>query len=353
MKRPLFILGTRPEAIKLAPLILEFKKRCLSPFIISTGQHRELLPKAFSTFSIKVDLDLKLMNDNQDPIDFLKKTQDALFKLVKDIPTSYLIVHGDTASTLAAAKVAHQFDLPLGHVEAGVRSHNLDEPWPEEGFRREITTLATHHFTPTTTTLNNLLEEQVVAKNILLCGNTIVDAIEFLPKSEHKKRETKILLSIHRRENILNFSKKMRSLLTHVMETFSEFEFIAIQHPNPDARALLDSISDRPNLRLVSPMDYPEVIELLRTCALVLSDSGGFQEEAAVLETPVVVLRAFTDRPESIGQGAFLAGRDKDVCVEAMHQALAYSFSSGAPYGKPGASKKITDFVEAFLRTKK
>ncbi len=350
MKRPIFILGTRPEVIKLSLLIIAFKDRNLNPKVISTGQHRDLLPQAFSAFNISPDIDLELMNAVNDPVSYVNIICDGLSEHINKNNTSYIIVQGDTASSLAGAKIGQQLGIPVGHVEAGVRSHNLEEPWPEERFRREITQIATHHFAPTETNRKNLENERVSPNEIIVTGNTVIDAIRHHTPARVQTHEKTILLSVHRRENITTFASDMEKLLRHIVKRFSDYTFRVIEHPNPDAQRLLEkSFDGSTNVTRVTPMNYQKIIQTLQEVTLIVTDSGGFQEEAAELGIPIVVLREYTDRPESLNRGAFLAKRNIEVCVSAIENALHCTPAPNNPFGPAGASEKIADFVHSFL----
>lgn len=353
-----FILGTRPEAIKMAPVILAVKKMGFQTFVITTGQHRELLPLALETFDIEADKTFDLMKEDQDANIFLELCKTTLAHYFeskskgKSKPFSYVFVQGDTASAYAGAWVAKDFGIPIGHIEAGIRSHDLEEPWPEEFYRRSISKIATQHFTPSSHASENLIQEGIAKMQIFITGNTIIDALHSLDVkaiSEQKKKNL-ILLSVHRRENISRYADEMIALLREVISTFSEFSFMVILHPNPKSISLIEkSIEGFKNVKIYPPLSYPEMIKLAASCDLFLTDSGGLQEEASELKIPIVVLRGVTDRPESIGKGAFLVGRNVKACLLAIHEGLETAVLPCNPFGQVGASQRIALILKRFL----
>jgi UDP-N-acetylglucosamine 2-epimerase (non-hydrolysing) len=358
-----FVLGTRPEAIKLAPVILVARRRTCDfrVTVINTGQHQDLCCAALAPFGISPEFDLGIMDVRQTPTDVLARTLERLPSVLGSASPDIVLVQGDTSTALGAALCAHHLKIPVGHVEAGLRTDRRYCPFPEEMNRRLISPLASYHFAPTERAREHLLREGIPDSSVLVTGNSVVDALYWLrdkaarpaglPTQEFSGRV--LLLTCHRRENhgagIRSICLAVRDIVTQCPDVHIVFPV----HPNPNvAQDVFDLLRDQSRILLIPPVDYPELVWLLQKATLVLTDSGGIQEEAPSFGKPVLVLREVTERPEGIEAGvARLVGTDRRSIVEATLQLLensdAYAAMSKAvnPYGDGHAAQRILDFV--------
>ena len=329
MNNPITILfGTRPEAIKLAPIILELRKQDIPHRIIHTGQHLELADTILDTFGITPDHRLEMMTKTQTPLDLLQRLLAVLPKWIDQEGTQLLLVQGDTTTALAGALTAHHQGVELAHLEAGLRSHDRTQPFPEEANRTLISHLADIHFAPTAGAQKNLVAENIPLDKIHLTGNSVVDALQFMLKQSKNsvakvrkqygaEKKRLMVLTVHRREN---FGEPIREIFSAISELSVQIEDLRILlpvHPNPKIKESLSLLENRPAIELIDPLSYQDFVPLMAAADLILTASGGIQEEAPALGTPVFVLRNKTERPELIESGAGkLIGTDKDNIVE-------------------------------------
>ncbi len=316
------IFGTRPEAIKLFPVIRELEKLPETvPTVISTGQHKELTDQVLRLIGIEPDFDLQLMEHNQQPWEFLARSSVALTQLLSERQPAFVIVQGDTTSTLAGALAAYYCRVPVGHVEAGLRTPDKYAPFPEEMNRRLVTTVSDFHFAPTEQARENLLREGVPEERVHLTGNTVVDALQWIMSSQEGSADMRersdsprraLLLTLHRRES---FGAPLRGILSALAELLAEREDIEVVfpvHPNPavqrEAQEMLGKIE---RAFLVEPLPYGRFVQLMARSYLIITDSGGIQEEAPILGKPTLVVREFTERGEAVQAGtSILVGTD-------------------------------------------
>jgi UDP-N-acetylglucosamine 2-epimerase (non-hydrolysing) len=358
------VFGTRPEAIKMAPIVKECEKRKLDFITIVTAQHREMLDQKLEVFGIEPHYDLDIMQANQDLFyvtsSVINEVKPILIKEKPDI----ILVQGDTTTTFATSLAAFYLKIPVGHVEAGLRTWNKYNPFPEEMNRQITTRLADFHFTPTEWSKKNLLNEGIDESKIFITGNTVIDALlmivdpsfkfenKLLDKIDYKNRKV-ILLTSHRREN---FGEPMRNIFSacrHLVEANPEVELIYPVHPNPNVQKTANEILlGVERVHLIEPLDYRPFVQLMNKCYLIMTDSGGVQEEAPTLGKPVLVLRKTTERPEAIEVGtAKLVGTDKDVIIREAQKLLsdkaAYvEMSTKAnPYGDGKTAERIINII--------
>jgi len=358
------VFGTRPEAIKMAPVVKELEKRKLDHVVIVTAQHREMLDQKLGVFNIVPHYDLDIMQHNQDlfyiTTAVLSEIKPVLLKEKPDV----LLVQGDTTTTFGASLAAFYLKIPVGHVEAGLRTWNKANPYPEEINRQITTRLTDFHFAPTEWAKNNLLAEGIKPEGVFVTGNTVIDALlmivdpayKFTEKPlneiDYSKRRV-ILLTSHRRENFGDPMVQIFSACRHLVENNSDVELIYPVHPNPNVRKTAGEIlSGVPRVHLIEPMEYRPFVQLMNKAYLILTDSGGVQEEAPTLGKPVLVLRKTTERPEALEAGtAKLVGTDKDVIIKQAQELLsdrkAYlnMATKTNPYGDGKSAKRIVDIL--------
>lgn len=331
MQIPITILfGTRPEAIKLASIILELKKQAVPHRVIHTGQHRELAEQILTTFGITPDYRLSLMTEAQQPIELLQRLLATLPEYITPENTGVLLVQGDTTSALAGALTAHHQKVETAHLEAGLRSHDRMQPFPEESNRTLISHLADIHFAPTAGARQNLLAENIDSETIHVTGNSVVDALHYIiekssasPEEIRRKysaghgRGNLILLTTHRRENFGAPLNNIFGAIKTIADKHPGYTVLLPSHPNPNVQDALSLLKDSQNIHVIEPLSYEEFVPLMAAADLILTDSGGIQEEAPALGTPVFVLRNKTERPELLASGAGkMIGTAKDRIVE-------------------------------------
>ena len=350
-------LGTRPDATKMAPVIYSLRK-CpgVEPFVLATGQHLEQLESALSIFDIQPDINLNVMRDSQTLQDLVSRIVPAASKALNDLNTSYVLVHGDTITGFCVALAAFFMRLPIGHVEAGLRSGNLDEPFPEEANRRLVSVLADMHFAPTSESRNNLLLENINSEKIIVTGQTAVDGIKIA--SERSTLPSKlcnkniITVTMHRREN-LPIMTDLAQALAQVAHAHPKYTFVYPVHLNPAVRnAVIPILEQVTNFHLIDPLSYGEMAAVLKASTLIITDSGGLQEEGASLGVPVVVLRNVTERPEGIASGVLrLAGSNPKTVFQVINNLLSDQNelikmkNSRNPFGDGYASERIAAAV--------
>lgn len=376
MKTIMLVFGTRPEAIKMCPLVKEFQKHTdeFKTVVCVTGQHREMLDQVLTIFDVKPDFDLNIMKQGQDLTDVTARVLTGLRDVFKECKPDVVLVHGDTTTSTAAALAAFYAQIPVGHVEAGLRTHNIYSPWPEEMNRQITGRIATYNFSPTPLSEKNLMEEKAHG-NIYVTGNTVIDALhmvvdklkndsalskeqeEILAKAGYDVNRLKdskklILITGHRRENFGNGFIRMVTAMKDLSEKYPEVDFVYPMHLNPNVRKPIHEVFGedltRPNFFFIEPLQYLEFVYLMEKSTIVLTDSGGIQEEAPGLGKPVLVMRDTTERPEALASGTVhLVGTDYDKIMNEvstlLDDATAYEKMSKAvnPYGDGKACDRI------------
>jgi len=359
MKTVISVFGTRPEAIKMAPVVHALAETSgIKSKVCVTGQHRDLLDQAMSLFGIAPDFDLKLMKPSQTLFDITGGALGGLREVFDATRPDMVLVHGDTTTSMAAAMAAFYLRIPVGHVEAGLRSFDVHSPWPEEFNRRTIGSLARLHFAPTERARDNLLAEKVDPRNIELTGNTAIDAVQMIAARDEDFPEIRqrwsrrriVLVTAHRRENFgAPFSRILQALRLYAQRNPGMMLVYPV-HPNPNISGPAHAaLADLDNVALIPPVNYQELVFLLRHCQFVLTDSGGIQEEAPTFGKPVIVLRENTERPEAVEAGtAVLVGSDPrkillamDVLTDESSGSYRQMSSVGNPFGDGNAARRI------------
>lgn len=415
-KKILLVFGTRPEAIKMAPLVKEFQKypEQFDTKVCVTAQHREMLDQVLQLFEIVPDYDLNIMKAGQDLYDVTSRVLLGMQNVLKDAQPDLVLVHGDTSTSTAAALAAFYQQIPVGHVEAGLRTYNIYSPWPEEMNRQITSRIATYHFAPTSLSKQNLLNEGIKEKNIFITGNTVIDALHWVlnklasdtnlnqtitnqlinfglpkekletwyscnppesvsfPLGEFEGARKLVLITGHRRENFGQGFLNICEAIKELAETFSEVDFVYPMHLNPNIRkpiaevfgkgihsnthapmsTSLGGVRENRNVFFIEPLDYLPFVYLMNLSYLVLTDSGGIQEEAPGLGKPVLVMRDTTERPEAVNAGTVkLLGTNKSAIIhevsELLYKSGAYERMSMAnnPYGDGRACERIIDLL--------
>lgn len=360
------VFGTRPEAIKMAPLALELKKYPqIESSVCVTAQHREMLDQVLDIFKITPDYDLDIMKERQTLIGITTRVLEGLDKVMKESKPDIVLVHGDTSTTFVGALAAFYNQIKVGHVEAGLRTYDKYSPFPEEMNRCLTGRIADLHFSPTVQNKNNLLKEAIPEENIFITGNTVIDALKTTVRSDYKfendtlneldfENKRIIVVTAHRRENLGKPLENICTALKEIVTSYDDVELVYPVHLNPAVRETVFGIlGDTDRVHLIDPVNVDELHNLMAKCFMVMTDSGGIQEEAPALAKPVLVLRKETERPEAVAAGTVkIAGIDKDVIVSLAKELLdsreAYNKMAHAanPYGDGNASKRT---VEAIL----
>lgn len=383
MKKIMLVFGTRPEAIKMAPLVKAFqqKKNKFETIICVTGQHREMLDQVLRLFNIRPDYDLNIMRQGQDLYDVTARVLTGMRDVLQEAKPDIVLVHGDTTTSTAAALAAFYGQIPIGHVEAGLRTHNIYSPWPEEMNRQITGRIATWHFAPTALSRNNLLQEGVDADNIHITGNTVIDTLYHVVSTirenpilrqqlniqlrsagyetthfAEQSRRKMVLITGHRRENFGDGFIQICQAIKTLAERYAEVDFVYPMHLNPNVRKPIHEVfgnAHLSNLFFIEPLEYLPFVYLMEKSTLVLTDSGGIQEEAPGLGKPVLVMRDTTERPEALDAGTVkLVGTDYDRIVNEVSRLLDdnayYNRMSQAinPYGDGTASQRIVQTIE-------
>lgn len=361
----MLVFGTRPEAIKMCPLVNELKKRKnLQAIVCVTGQHREMLRQVLSVFKVEPDYDLDIMKEKQTLFDI---TSNILLKikavLEKERP-DVVLVHGDTSTTFVSALACYYLQIPVGHVEAGLRTYDIYSPFPEEFNRQAVSIISKFNFAPTEMAKQNLLNENRLAGNIYITGNTAIDALKSTVKKDYKnehldwaKDSRLILLTAHRRENLGEPMKHMFRAIKRVVEKHNDIKVIYPIHMNPVVREVANSIlGDCDRIRIIEPLEVIDFHNFMANSYLILTDSGGIQEEAPSLGKPVLVMRDTTERPEGIKAGTLkLVGTDEETIysefIKLLEDDAEYEKMSKAsnPYGDGHACERIADILEKSL----
>ena len=378
MKKVMLVFGTRPEAIKMCPLVKEFQKRAdeFETIVCVTGQHREMLDQVLKIFDVTPDYDLNIMKQGQDLTDVTARVLTGLRDVFKECRPDVVLVHGDTTTSTAGALAAFYAQIPVGHVEAGLRTHNLYSPWPEEMNRQVTGRIATYNFSPTPLSESNLKAENALGQ-IFVTGNTVIDALHMVVDKLQSDaalaaEQDKVLLDAgydvarlangkklvlitgHRRENFGDGFIRMVTAMKDLSEKYTDVDFVYPMHLNPNVRKPIHEVFGedltRPNFFFIEPLQYLEFVYLMNKANIVLTDSGGIQEEAPGLGKPVLVMRDTTERPEALASGTVhLVGTDYDKIVNEVSTLLddpkAYESMSKAvnPYGDGQACRRIAD----------
>ncbi len=369
MKKVMCVFGTRPEAIKMAPVVKAIEENeNLQSIVTVTAQHREMLDQVLQLFQIKPDFDLNLMKKNQTLTDITAGVLHGLEEILRQEQPDLVLVHGDTTTTFAATLAAFYQQIPVGHVEAGLRSGNMYSPYPEEANRKLTGVMTTLHFSPTPEARQNLLRENANDANIFVTGNTVIDALLSTVKSQYQFADAalqelmdspaqKVLITAHRRENQGEPMAHIFQAVRRLHETLPEVQFIFPIHKNPKVRELAARIlGDLERVHIIEPLDYEPFANAMARVDLILTDSGGLQEEAPALGKPVLVLRDTTERPEAVTAGTVeLVGTDEDLiyntALTLLTDANAYHKMANAvnPYGDGKASGRISDAIEYYF----
>ncbi|UXR38703.1 UDP-N-acetylglucosamine 2-epimerase (non-hydrolyzing) [Staphylococcus simulans] len=365
MKKIMTIFGTRPEAIKMAPLVNQLKhEEALEPVVVVTAQHREMLDAVLETFDIQPDYDLNIMKAGQTLSDITSRVLKGLEAIIQQEKPDMILVHGDTMTAFASGLAAFYNQVAIGHVEAGLRTWNKYSPYPEEMNRQMISCLSDIHFAPTKQAKANLLKENIPSAKVVITGNTAIDAMNTtIQKDYHsevmKRHKDKrvILLTAHRRENLGEPMAHIFSAARRLVEAHEDVVLVYPMHKNPKVREIAQQyLSDHDRIELIEPLDVVDFHNFAHQSYLILTDSGGIQEEAPSLGKPVLVLRDTTERPEGVEAGTLkLTGTDEeDVYREAelllTNQALYQQMSETAnPYGDGKASKRICDNIKYYF----
>lgn len=382
MKKVLLVFGTRPEAIKMAPLVKEFQKYAsdFETIVCVTGQHREMLDQVLAIFDIKPNYDLNIMKKGQDLYDVTARVLVGMRDVLTECQPDVVLVHGDTTTSTAAAIAAFYQQIPVGHVEAGLRTHNIYSPWPEEMNRQKTGRIATYNFAPTPLSCENLLKEGVDDKKITVTGNTVIDALywvvnkiknDVVLNEELKQILAKVgydterlvdgrklvLITGHRRENFGDGFINMCSAIRDLKNKYPEVDFVYPMHLNPNVREAIHEVfgkdlSNLGNMFFIEPLEYLSFIYLMEKATIVLTDSGGIQEEAPGLGKPVLVMRDTTERPEALSAGTVkLVGTNYDKIVNEvctlLNNEMEYEKMSKAvnPYGDGLACSRIVNYL--------
>ena len=356
MIKVMVIFGTRPEAIKVAPIIKELEKREeTEPIVCVTAQHREMLDQVLEYMNIKPDYDLNIMKQGQTLSEITTKALTGLEDVIKQAKPDIVLVQGDTTTTFAGALAAFYNMVPIGHIEAGLRTYEKYSPFPEEMNRQMVSRLADFNFAPTEVSKQNLIKEGKDEKSIYVTGNTAIDALKLTVKEQVEKNENEkiILLTVHRRENIGENMENIFRAIKKIAQEYQNIKIIYPIHKNPKVRQIANKIlKDQENIQIIEPLEVIEFHNLLNKSYLILTDSGGIQEEAPSLGKPVLVLRDTTERPEGIKAGTLkLVGTDEKNIYEETKNLIEnkeeYEKMSKAsnPYGDGFASQKIVDII--------
>ena len=385
-KTVMLVFGTRPEAIKMAPLIKEFQKESdiFNTLVCVTAQHRQLLDQVMDVFHLTADYDLDIMQQGQDLYDITSRVLFSMRNVLRLARPDLVLVHGDTTTSTAAALAAFYQQIPVGHIEAGLRTGNIYSPWPEEMNRQITGRIASYHFAPTETSRANLLKENVHPDNIHVTGNTVIDALHLVVNElkcdkQLADRERQTLIGCGYDVSRLNEDKKLVLITGHRRENFGDgfhnickaIKMLVLQHPdvdfvypmhlnpnvrNPIRQVFGENLNDFQNLFFIEPLEYLSFVYLMEKSFLVLTDSGGVQEEAPSLGKPVLVMRDTTERPEAVLAGTVkLVGANYQKIVDEVSQLIlddhSYSLMSKAnnPYGDGQASKRIVEIIRNIL----
>lgn len=365
MKKILFVFGTRPEAIKMAPLVLESQQSSIFETVVCvTGQHREMLDQVLETFEIEPDYNLDIMKNKQSLTDITANILKEIEKVLDQEKPDIVLVHGDTSTTFATALACFYKQIPVGHVEAGLRTHNIKSPYPEEFNRQAVGLFADYHFAATDDAAKNLISEGKSEESIYVTGNTVIDALKTTVNKEYTHPELEwasdsrlLLVTAHRRENMGKPLKNIAKAILKIVEDNKDVKVIYPVHLNPEIREVIEPIiGNHERIHLIQPLEVLDFHNFIERSYFVMSDSGGIQEEAPSLGKPVLVLRETTERPEGVAAGTLkLVGtRYEDIVQEAQNlldneEDFEKMSKASNPYGDGYASKRIVRFLEESL----
>lgn len=362
MKKIMAVFGTRPEAIKMCPLVKELKcRKEIETVLCVTGQHRQMLDQVLEAFHIEPDYDLSIMKEQQTLFDITTNILSRIKEVLEKVKPDVVLVHGDTSTTFVTALACFYLQIPVGHVEAGLRTYNIYSPYPEEFNRQAVSIISQYNFAPTEMSRNNLIKEGKKPETIYITGNTAIDALKTTVREDYSHPELEwasdsrlIMITAHRRENLGEPMRHMFRAIRRVMDEHSDVKAIYPIHMNPMVRKTANEIlGDDDRIHIIEPLEVLDFHNFLARSYLILTDSGGIQEEAPSLGKPVLVMRDTTERPEGISAGTLkLVGTDEEVIYQNFKLLLeneeAYAKMSNAsnPYGDGMASQRIADILE-------
>lgn len=363
MKKIMLVFGTRPEAIKMCPLVNELKKRkSIETVVCVTGQHRQMLDQVLEAFSVVPDYDLSIIKDKQTLFDVTVNILERIKTVLEEVKPDVVLVHGDTSTTFVTALACFYLQIPVGHVEAGLRTYNIYSPYPEEFNRQAVSIISQYNFAPTELSRQNLLKEGKNPESIYVTGNTAIDALKTTvradythPELDWAKGSRLIMITAHRRENLGEPMRHMFKAIRRVMDEHPDVKAIYPIHMNPVVREIAQEyLGDDDRIHIIEPLDVLDFHNFLSRSYLILTDSGGIQEEAPSLGKPVLVMRDTTERPEGIAAGTLkLVGTEEKTIYKEFSRLLSdkdeYEAMSKAsnPYGDGHACERIADILEA------
>nr|WP_319801614.1 UDP-N-acetylglucosamine 2-epimerase (non-hydrolyzing) [Bhargavaea beijingensis] len=364
-KKVMVVFGTRPEAIKMCPLVKELKTRAtLETIVCVTGQHREMLDQVLHAFDVQPDYDLSIMKAKQSLFDVTINILEKMKAVLEEVKPDVVLVHGDTSTTFVTSLACFYLQIPVGHVEAGLRTYNIYSPYPEEFNRQAVGLVAKYHFAPTEASKENLVKEGKKAEDIYVTGNTAIDALKTTVQEDYHHEQLEwasdsrlIMITAHRRENLGEPMRSMFYAIKRIIDEHPDIKAIYPIHMNPVVREAANEIlGDSDRVRIIEPLEVLDFHNFLAQSYMILTDSGGIQEEAPSLGKPVLVMRDTTERPEGIAAGTLkLVGAEEETIYNTFKQLLEdeeeYSKMSKAsnPYGDGFASKRIADILENHL----
>lgn len=363
MKKIMLVFGTRPEAIKMCPLVNELKKRkSIETVVCVTGQHRQMLDQVLEAFSVVPDYDLSIMKDKQTLFDVTVNILERIKTVLEEVKPDVVLVHGDTSTTFVTALACFYLQIPVGHVEAGLRTYNIYSPYPEEFNRQAVSIISQYNFAPTELSRQNLLKEGKNPESIYVIGNTAIDALKTTVRADYTHPELEwadgsrlIMITAHRRENLGEPMRHMFKAIRRVMDEHPDVKAIYPIHMNPVVREIAQEyLGDDDRIHIIEPLDVLDFHNFLSRSYLILTDSGGIQEEAPSLGKPVLVMRDTTERPEGIAAGTLkLVGTEEETIYKEFSRLLSdkdeYEAMSKAsnPYGDGHACERIADILDA------
>jgi UDP-N-acetylglucosamine 2-epimerase len=365
MKTVMLVFGTRPEAIKMCPLVNELKSRSnFNTVVCVTGQHRQMLDQVLTVFDVVPDYDLSIMKDKQTLFDITTNILNSIKEVLEKVKPDVVLVHGDTSTTFVTALACFYLQIPVGHVEAGLRTYNIYSPYPEEFNRQAVGIVSKYNFAPTELSQNNLIKEGKNPANIYVTGNTAIDALKTTVRNDYTHEQIEwvgdsrlIMITAHRRENLGEPMHNMFRAIRRIMDEYEDVKAIYPIHMNPTVRQIAqDELGDCDRVRIIEPLEVIDFHNFLANSYMILTDSGGIQEEAPSLGKPVLVMRDTTERPEGIAAGTLkLVGTDETVIYDNFKALLdnkeVYEKMSNAsnPYGDGLACKRIADILTESL----
>lgn len=363
MKKVMLVFGTRPEAIKMCPLVNELKRRKnIKTIVCVTGQHRQMLDQVLQAFNVVPDYDLSIMKDKQTLFDVTVNILERIKTVLEEVKPDVVLVHGDTSTTFVTALACFYLQIPVGHVEAGLRTYNIYSPYPEEFNRQAVSIISQYNFAPTDLSKQNLLKEGKNAESIYVTGNTAIDALKTTVRADYTHPELDwangsrlIMITAHRRENLGEPMRHMFKAIRRVMDEHPDVKAIYPIHMNPVVREIANEyLGDDDRIHIIEPLDVLDFHNFLSRSYLILTDSGGIQEEAPSLGKPVLVMRNTTERPEGIAAGTLkLVGTEEDTIYNEFSRLLSdkdeYEAMSKAsnPYGDGHACERIADILDS------